>query len=271
LTNLVECSSENRPYLLGVNHDTGDTVLYRPDCKLWTCPHCANVKTKQWASRVRRAITDHHASGDAIDAYHFLTVTIKETSGQLEKQIAIFRSAWDKLNKRMARSCPHELEYVCIPELSPVKKRLHAHVLITWDFAKVARIAPKRAKSGGNSQKWYSRWLHTNLSAVGLGYIYDLQELDSPELGAHYVTKYIGKGLNENFPSGFRRVRTSQHFPEVPGLDSDNNYEWTVLLCNSSGGRQLYARVLLGEVVFDLEKRQRVTTEHPLIKMVYPT
>lgn len=261
MSDLLECETPNRPYLLGTHRETGTMILYRPNCKLWECPHCANVKAKQWASRVRLAVNlDKKAD------WHFVTITIDEKTGILARQIEIFRSAWDKLSKRLRRAVGRDLTYILIPELSPELFRLHAHMIADWDFIRDTSAMRRRIdKSGEVRWYWYSKFLHDHLKPSGLGYIYDIQPLETVDQAASYCSKYIGKGLSERFPAGFRRVRTSQGFPESPVTDAETLYEWEVININAEGRGIILAKVFAGSMIFDLQTRENVTYKHPLL------
>jgi hypothetical protein len=229
---------------------------------LWECPHCANVKAKVWASRVRLAVNlDKQAD------WHFATITIDEKTGILARQVEIFRSAWDKLSKRLRRAVGRDLTYVLIPELSPEKHRLHAHMIADWHFHRDTRSMSERYNKLKKVKEWYwySKFLHDHLKPSGLGYIYDIQPLETVDQAASYCSKYIGKGLSERFPAGFRRVRTSQGFPETPITDAEMLYDWEVININAEGRRILLTEIFAGSVIFDLQTRENVTYKHPLL------
>jgi len=261
MANLTECETANRPYLLGRPLEGGLTILYRPDCQLWSCPHCANVKAKQWAARARIAIRDK------IEAdWHFLTLTVETRSANLDHQIEIWSSAWDKFSKRLRRAVERKITYMAIPELSPQKKRLHAHIILDWNCYSEERMRfYSRTKNQDEHWKYYSPWLHEHCKASGLGYIYDIQPLLEPALAASYIAKYIGKGLSEVFPKGFRRVRTSQAFPEIEAQDIETQYDWTVLPCSEAGRGILLLALLSGEIIQEVATQNKVTIRHPLI------
>lgn len=266
---ITECSTENRIWLLGTNLEKDETVLYRPDCKMWDCPHCANVKAKQWAYRIRLAVQRHNTDIDDADHYHFLTFTIQESSGKLDRQVFIFREAWEKFRLRLYRACPHQLSYVLIPELSPKTQRLHAHGLINWDFMRDRQPHSRNTGEGKIETFWYSKFLHDHLKASGLGYIYDIVPVETPEQASSYVSKYIGKGLSEIFPPGFRRVRTTQNFPEVPKEESMDDFIWEVLTDNTAGANILYKALSIEHRILDLSTKLPVNTQHPLIKKLF--
>ena len=250
MNDFLECITDNRPYLLGRHCQSGRTVLYRPDCKLWTCPHCANVKAKQWAARARHALIEYPEYD-----WHFLTLTIKESTGKLDRQIKIWRASWDKFSKRLRRAAREGVMYLIIPELSPEKKRLHAHWFFNWDFNCVPQ-----------PERYYSKWLHDHTAASGLGYEYDIQPVYSPEQASHYTTKYIGKGLSQTFPPGFRRVRTSQSFPECLQQQETSEYRWQVIPYSASGRTRLLLTYLRGELIWDIESQKPVSLRHELIQ-----
>ena len=258
----IECETGNRPYLLGRSPESGRAVLYRPDCKLWSCTHCANVKAKQWSSRARAAIRDHIERD-----WHFVTLTLDDQSNDLSRQIQAWRKSWDVFSKRVRRSVAgDDLMYMVIPELSPSKKRLHAHMIVDWCFERNFYKTWYPAKGEYKSYwKYYSPWLHDNLKSAGLGYIYDIQELSQPDRAAYYVTKYVGKGLSENFPAGFRRVRVSQNFPTIDVKEVESEFLWTLIPSSREGRAALLHVIMNGEVVFDLEHQRPVTVQHPLI------
>lgn len=259
--NFSECETVNRPYLLGTHYKTGDCVLYRPDCKLWSCPHCANVKAKQWASRVRACVLESEEK-----SWFFMTMTIKDESGNLERQIEIWRKAWDVFSKRLRRACGRDLTYVAVPELSPVEKRLHCHMILDWHCQ--IDLYPHEyidKNSGEKYKKEYSSWLHKHLVESGLGYIYDIQQVNSPNQAAYYMTKYIGKGLSEVFPKGFRRVRTSQGFPEIMPDEAAQEFEWIVLPYSEAGRGILLLEMFKGKKIQDAKTKQPIDMKHELI------
>lgn len=261
MVDYLECETPNRPYLLGTHIETGEMVLYRPDCKLWECEHCANVKAKVWASRVRLAV-----NLDKLADWHFVTITIDEKTGILARQMDIFRIAWDKLSKRLRRAVGRDLTYILIPELSPEKCRLHAHMIADWNFARDTRGLKRREdRSGEIRWYWYSKFLHDHLKPSGLGYIYDLQPIASVDQAASYCAKYIGKGLSERFPPNFRRVRTSHGFPETPRTSADTLYEWEVININAIGRAIILSKIFAGNEIFDITARVRVNYNHPLL------
>ena len=87
------------------------------------------------------------------------------------------------------------MKYALLPEQHK-DGRLHMHMLIGAAIKK--------------------RWLKDNAFASGAGFMADSEPLTSGKRGAYYVSKYVGKSLGvEQWPVKFRRIRTSQKWPEV--------------------------------------------------------
>jgi len=246
---ILECETGNRPYLLGHNRETGESVLHRPDCKLWSCKHCARVKAKQWASRARRGVRQE----DGRD-WHFMTVTVQEQSGVLARQVKIMAHAWDKLLKRGKRAFKHDWMTFTVPELGDTFGRLHYHTILDCGFDCIQR--------GG---KWRSAWLHDNLKPCGLGYIYDISPLGSPEKASNYVTQYITSGFGVEFPKGFRRVRVSQNFPKFDEDEKTDEFDWQVIMCSPDGRRLLLGVLLSGEIVREAKTKKPIGFDHPIL------
>lgn len=246
---VVGCQTGSRPYLLGRHFETHDVVLYRPDCKLWKCQYCSNVKAKQWAARARKGIREL----DDRDWY-FLTTTVKESTGDLKRQINIMANGWDKLLKRGKRIFPGDWHTFTVPERGEKNGRLHYHTLVDCAWGCYHNGACLR-----------SQWLHDNLVEIGLGYRYDISKLNSIEGVVSYITGYITSGFNVEFPRGFRRVRVSQNFPKGVQEETNTEYLWEIIPANSSGRRQLLGMYLAGEIVKDLETKKPLTLSHPFL------
>ncbi len=137
----------------------------------------------------------------------FLTVTSHEKLGAAGSR-AVLSSAWHKLARRvMHASDTHE--YFLVPEQHQ-DGRWHIHAIITAKLPK--------------------RWWKDNARACGFGYQSDVQEVQSLG-GVHfYATKYLTKTLqNSNLPRGFRRVRVSQGWPDLPELPSPTGWIFVML------------------------------------------
>lgn len=200
----ADCDTPRRPYLVGVNVQHKVAVFFRPRCKMWNCPVCGPINRGRWIARTYQGAVNLVSEGYSLN---FLTLTSHERL-KPESTIVVFRTAWDKLNKRVRRVAPG-YQYILIPEQHQ-DGRLHAHLIETSGLG--------------------TRWFKDNGRQCGLGYMAEETPVQSPEGAAWYTAKYIGKTLTDHkWPEGFRRVRTSRGWPPLAALDRNENWEWRVL------------------------------------------
>jgi hypothetical protein len=200
----TECETPRRPYIVGLNAIAGLAVLFRPRCKKWDCPACAPINRAKWCVRAYQGSQKLIREGRSIS---FVTLTSHPALGP-DGSVAVLRSAWDMLNKRVHRIEPF-VSYIMIPERHK-DGRVHVHMLTTSILEK--------------------RWWKDNGAECGFGYMADREPLCSPEGAAWYVSKYTTKSLEgEKWPKGFRRVRTSQNFPKLTKLPSPPDWSFMLL------------------------------------------
>lgn len=206
-----ECTAPNRPWLMARDEQQKRLLVYRPGCKLWGCKACAERNRRRWTATIANGINYYQEVEK--NAWWFVTLTTHEKLYSFEQQIYVWRDGWLKLYKRMQREAEGKLRYVLLPELAPETNRLHQHMIVNQSFG---------AKPRKSQKKGYScSWLHDNPRECGLGYANDIKPVDTPALAAWYTAGYIGKALQvTNWPTNFRRVRTSTDWPELPELPS---------------------------------------------------
>lgn len=219
-----ECSAPNRPWLIARDEQQKRLLVYRPGCKLWGCRACAERNRRRWTAVIANGV-NHYQDIEA-NAWWFVTLTTHEKLFGFDQQLYVWRSAWPKLLTRMHRAAEGRLRYVLLPELAPETERLHQHMLVNQGFG---------AKPRKSQKKGYScAWLHDNPRECGLGYANDIKPVESPAAAAAYTAGYIGKALTvTNWPTNFRRVRTSTDWPELPDLPSPGDaLSWGLTLLN---------------------------------------
>lgn len=202
------CKTAGRPVMVGMDRQAHRALVFRPDCKMWSCPDCAVALRELWTARVAfgaRAIID--GGGEL----KFLTITSHERLSTFSACYAVFPDAWAKLYAAMKRIHP-SMAYALIPEKHQ-DGRMHAHILTDCPVTK--------------------RWLKDNARKRGLGYQADAQPVDGVGHAAAYCSKYLGKGLgDELLPAHFRRIRLSQNWAKLPELhEPADGLDW--LACRS--------------------------------------
>jgi len=219
----VSCQTPGRPYLWRVDGGSGNALILRPNCKMWSCPHCAEVNRVRWSYKIKHGIETYENEGDK---FWFVTLTTHRKLRTFEASLRSWRSGWDKLYKRMKRVAEGSMHYVLLPELAPETGRLHAHMIINQNFGAVFDRVDKK----GND-RYKCRWIKDIPAECGLGYMNDIRPVNNAGLASWYVSKYVGKSLGvNNWPKDFRRVRPSIKWPEQPEDDERPDGDWAALM-----------------------------------------
>jgi len=202
--NAPYCQTKGRPYLKGINETEKKAVFFRPRCKLWTCPTCADINKKLWAVKAYHAVEILSGSSPSVN---FLTITSHEKLSAAAS-LAVWPKAWSKLSQR-ARRRSADFQFLLVPEQHK-DGRLHIHAIETAGLG--------------------SRWWKDHARACGLGYMAEEDDIRGAAGAAYYVTKYLSKSLAADvWPKGFRRVRTSQRWPKLPHAPLPEGWSFTPL------------------------------------------
>ena len=187
-----KCEARNRPQMMAINSSLKVAITFRPRCKQWRCPYCAQINKRLWTMKAYYG-AEFLQDGEG-ENLRFITLTSHE---RLTKRQSwqVWPKAWSKLYMR-AKRIQSGASYILVPEQHK-DGRLHVHFLATWDMS--------------------SRWWKDNARACGLGYMAESEQPRSLAHAAWYVGKYISKQLDTNqWPKGFRRVRPSHNWPKMP-------------------------------------------------------
>lgn len=187
----IDCPNQHVPYLLGINHVAVKAVIFRPRCKMWSCPVCGRANAWLWAFRAEHGA---HTLYDAGKTISFATITSHEKLTPQQTWWVAPR-AWMKLQARIRRAAgPYE--YYSVPE-EQGSGDMHFHMLITVALGE--------------------RWWKDNARECGFGYQNDEKEVWKEGGVTRYVVKYLGKSLEiTTMPPRTRRVRTSRNWPKLP-------------------------------------------------------
>lgn len=272
----LECSNPKRVYAFGWHKHENRLIVYRPDCKLWSCPECAIRNKKRWVARIA------YGAAAMVGVGHTLTFfTISHNEYQTADEMwTTFPANWNKLYARMKRAYP-PLQYALVPELHKSGKP-HFHVLTNftppprYQFAGKMRNNTRVKASGGDYLMW--KWFKDVPRECGFGYMNDAQviaeidetinqDVNAQEVNtiraAGYIAKYLGKNSAAGaLPAGVRRIRVSNNFPDLPPLENlstSDEYEWTIakdaetaarIIERAHNLRTRITRADTGEIVF---------------------
>lgn len=164
-------------------------VVFRPRCKMWSCPVCGKANAWLWSFRANHGAHQLHESGRSLS---FLTITSSnKITGEQSWWVA--PRAWMKLQARIRREFG-AYQYFLVPE---VQERGHVHYHGIFDIA------------------LSTRWLKDNAAACGFGFMDDAKEVWSEGGVTGYVVKYLTKSLDHKMPPRTRRARTSRNWPKL--------------------------------------------------------
>ncbi len=206
----VACDTPGRPLLRAKSDHLNIVILYRPRCRLWTCRFCGESNKRKWVARIAHGVKEYQSEGLE---FHFVTLTSHRKLKTADATVAVFRHAWDVLRRRASREAPG-MKYALIPERHESQK-LHCHLL--------------------TSAHMETRWYKDNSASCGLGYIADEERLLSVKRAAYYVSKHAAKQVGkEIWPKGYRRVRTSHRWPQLPPLETGTAFDTEMLTKQST-------------------------------------
>lgn len=197
------CKRKGRPFLFGLDRDAMSAYITRPNCGLWSCPHCGREKAREWQARIGWGAENLMAKGERL---YFVTLTAMGWMSP-HKTLENWRGNWPKLSSRLRRAAGGKCEYVYVHERHK-DGRLHTHFVTNASLGR--------------------RWWKDVPPSCGFGYMNDVQEVESSAGVAAYVSKYLVKSLRENWPKGWRRVSTSRSWPMPESGELEDSRQWVV-------------------------------------------
>lgn len=222
----TNCETGNRPYLVGTGNGK-NVVVWRPDCHMWSCPHCGRQKANHLVHVIAYGV-HVYVEAEPYRRWSFVTLTARgDRRGQTES-LEDFRRGWPKLRKRIARAYPYRLHFAAVPECHHDEgKTVHMHMLLNVLFGD----AKQYTKRDGCTV-WRSRWLARAATACGLGWSHDCTPLESETQAAVYIAKYATNQAGDaDFPRAMQHYRTSTHWPRHDdGKPADSNLKWMTVM-----------------------------------------
>jgi len=177
--------------LVGWDEKQKRALIAHANCDSWTCDECAKRMKDNWLMRAQIGIRKFKAEGCQV---YFVTLTSHEMLATWEACERVWRKAWPVLYAALKRKDAN-LQYLMTPEQHE-DGRMHMHALWTANVTQ--------------------RWLKDNARSRGMGYMVDVSQVRSELSASRYLAKYLSKQLGNDVPKRFRRVRTSQGWPDIP-------------------------------------------------------
>lgn len=188
-----------------------DLVAYAR-CKMWSCPHCAEVNRSQWRMRVFQA-------SEVLESPHWSFITITAHSRMRgEASLRNLQDKWPALRKRLKRKYG-AFHFVRVYELH-ADGSWHLHALLNFHFDD---LYERKRRDGTTTGVMVSKQIRDTAKEIGLGWYTHAENMRTPQGAAVYITKYMTKSMAD-IPSGIRRIQTSQGFPKLQKDGAD--YKW---------------------------------------------
>lgn len=214
----LKCETANRPYMAALRTDARIAVLYRPRCKKWSCPACAEFNKWRWGKRATYGALELLEADTPLS---FLTLTSNGAVWSVERTILVFSRAWPALRKR-ATVAGGKFDYFIVPEKHK-DGRLHLHGMVSLALS--------------------TRWWKDKAAGVGLGYHADEKPVRDALDVSRYVIKHLDKQMQtEGWPKGFRRIRTSRSWPKEPEAATPAGWEFKTS-CGDKAAERTYRQL----------------------------
>lgn len=235
-----ECLN-NAPYF-AYNIEGKKWGIVQGCCNDWNCPRCGQQRAREEYGRIvagaRQIGTNHKL--------YMLTITCRGREMSYEDAEHGYLLWTNRLLTRLRMASKRAGKIWAFASVTERQKRQHphSHYLTTYCPDDVVLVKKGEGKfSFTTGQTYVAR--HTTLQTAylekacvecGLGWQYDLSELQSTEGASRYVAKYLFKEtiFSDKWPKGWRRVRYSQNWPILPDVKTDamlliSNDDWNNL------------------------------------------
>lgn len=238
----------------------GEVELTRLRCKSWSCEYCAQKNRELWRSHLKKRI------GKIGGVWWFVTITSHEGNRESHATLANLRRGLDLLFKRIRRVWKR-FEYVRVYEVHK-KGAFHAHIVIS---GLSDRVAYSKSRSGKRAfvpceqrgwQVWTLKtWFKKSARACKMGYMVDVQRIDTVSKTVNYICKYITKDAQSFFVKGLRRIQTSQGIGAANARKEPDG--WQV-------GKYIFGGEVAGRVLVDLNLKLRINPSYWRDNYSYP-
>jgi hypothetical protein len=227
----LTCASQNcinnAPYFAFKKHDTAYGVV-QGSCNSWNCPRCGLKRAKTEYGRIVegcRALSEQNE-------LWFITITCRgKEMSRAEAENNYLQWTNSLLTRWRTYATRHHQawHYVQVTERQK-RGHPHSHILTTWQPPEIEHGKKGKWKTDNSGQSvWaekdalFSDYIRRGCSQCGLGDQYDLSRVQGVEGASRYVAKYLFKTsiFTTDWPKGWKRVRYSQSFPQLPEVKTD--------------------------------------------------
>lgn len=228
-------------------------------CNDWNCPRCGQQRAREEYGRI---VVGARELGK-VNKLYMMTITCRGKEMSYEDAENGYLVWTNRLLTRLrvaSKRAGKVWAFASVTERQ-TRQHPHSHYLTTYCPDDVVLVKKGEGKFSHTTGQTYVA-KHTTLQTAylekacfecGLGWQYDLSELQSVEGASRYVAKYLFKEtiFSDKWPSGWRRVRYSQNWPKLPDVKSDamlllTNEDWhnlarkaLIIKTNDDGAREM--------------------------------
>lgn len=234
--------------------------MVRLRCKSWQCEYCAEKNRALWRSHLKKRIG--HIGG----SWWFITITAHERSRSKDTSLANLRAGLDKLLKRLRRVYGR-IDYVRVYEVHQ-KGAFHAHLVVQGLSQRVARmdlrngeIAFRPFDTVPATRSWgIQTYFRRVAREVGMGYMVDVQAVDTIPQVVNYITKYMTKESQSFWVKGLRRIQASER---IGAANQRGEGGWSV-------GPYVFGGEVRHSNLRDADLKVTITPEYWQEHVIYP-
>lgn len=208
-------------------------------CNDWNCPRCGQQRAREEYGRI---VSGARELGKTNKLY-MLTITCrgKEMSHEdAENGYLVWTNSLLTTLRMSAKRAGKTWAYASVTERQK-RQHPHSHYLTTYCPDDVVLVKKGEGKFSYTQGQTYlakhatlqTAYLEKACVGAGLGWQYDLSELESVEGASRYVAKYLFKEtvFSTVWPKGWRRVRYSQSWPKLPDVKGEavillSKFDW---------------------------------------------
>ena len=241
--------------------DLKTVKMTRLRCKSWTCLYCNKKTRDEWSSHLKKRLPRVAVK------WWFVTLTAHENLRDAKHSLANIRDNIDRLMKRLRRIF-ERISYVRVYEKHK-SGAFHAHLLVAGMSDRVTRSLARnkqlffRPKTDtDDTRSWgIKTWWKRRAREMGMGYMVDVQALETCTQSVNYVLKYLTKEGQAFEQKGLRRIQTTTDIgsPHRKPEAGWNPAKWVTRW-----------DVPPGATLYDLNEKVRIDREYWQDNDVYP-
>jgi len=194
----------------------GNRVIRQCCCDHWDCPRCSQIMA--WQVRARAVYGAENMAGQGVLLY-FWTFTCRGRDLDLATADDDYYTWTNKALSRLRAQAKREGKRWAYVQVTERQERGAAHSHFIHTFCPADAIKTTRPD---NREVYVSASFVNAVVAAGLGVQCEITQVKTPGAVASYISGYLTKhATKDRFPKGWKRVRWSRDWPDLPTLDVD--------------------------------------------------